>query len=256
MATILRQRRDTAANWSSANPVIPDGQLCFDTTNNTFRVGDGTTNYSSLSIQSGLPGDMSGANNLSEIVTPATARTNLGLAIGTDVQAFDSTIVVDADIGTTVQAYDATIVVDADIGTTVQAYDSTIVVDADIGTTVQGYDADTTKNDVANTFTAEQTVTEFTETVYALTGTVIDPANGGIQSITLSAATAFTAPNLDAGQTVVLMITNGLTNAITFPAITWVTSAGNVAPTLTDSSTVVIWKVGSTLYGAFTGSYV
>ncbi len=53
-----------------------------------------------------------------------------------------------------------------------------------------------------------------------------------------------------------LMITNGLTNAITFPTITWVTSAGNVAPTLTDSSTVVIWKVGSTLYGAFTGSYV
>jgi hypothetical protein len=145
--------------------------------------------------------------------------------------------------------------VDADIGTTVQAYDATIMVDGDIGSTVQGYDADTTKNDVANTFTAEQTVTEFTETVYALTGTVIDPANGGIQSVTLSAATTFTE-SLDAGQTVVLMITNGLTNAITFPTITWVTSAGNVAPTLTDSSTVVIWKVGSTLYGAFTGSYV
>ena len=149
----------------------------------------------------------------------------------------------------------------ADIGVTVQGYDSTIVVDADIGSTVQGYDADTTKNDVANTFTgantftAEQTVTEFTETVYALTGTVIDPGNGGIQSITLSAATTFTE-SLDAGQTVVLMITNGLTNAITFPTITWVTSAGNVAPTLTDSSTVVMWKVGSTLYGAFTGSYV
>jgi hypothetical protein len=155
----------------------------------------------------------------------------------------------------------------ADIGVTVQAYDATIMVDGDIGSTVQAYDADTTKNDVANTFTgintftaansftAEQTVTEFTETVYALTGTVIDPANGGIQSVTLSAATTFTE-SLDAGQTVVLMITNGLTNAITFPTITWVTSAGNVAPTLTDSSTVVMWKVGSTLYGAFTGSYV
>jgi hypothetical protein len=155
----------------------------------------------------------------------------------------------------------------ADIGVTVQGYDATIMVDGDIGTTVQAYDADTTKNDVANTFTgintftaansftAEQTVTEFTETVYALTGTVIDPGNGGIQSITLSAPTVYTE-SLDAGQTVVLMITNGLTNAITFPTITWVTSAGNVAPTLTDSSTVVMWKVGSTLYGAFTGSYV
>ena len=45
------------------------------------------------------------------------------------------------DIGSTVQAYDSTIVVDADIGTTVQAYDSTIVVDADIGSSVQAHDA-------------------------------------------------------------------------------------------------------------------
>jgi hypothetical protein len=56
MATILKQRRDTAANWALSNPVIPDGQLCFDTTNNTFRIGDGTTNYNSLSIQSGTAG--------------------------------------------------------------------------------------------------------------------------------------------------------------------------------------------------------
>ena len=192
-----------------------------------------------------------------KIVAATAASTDKDLLlISKSVEALDNAIgLKSADIGVTVQGYDSAIVVDADIGSTVQGYDSTIVVDADIGSTVQGYDADTTKNDVANTFTAEQTVTEFTETVYALTGTVIDPANGGIQSVTLSAATTFTE-SLDAGQTVVLMITNGLTNAITFPTITWVTSAGNVAPTLTDSSTVVIWKVGSTLYGAFTGSYV
>lgn len=56
MAVILRQRRDTAANWAASNPVIPDGQLCFDTTNNTFRIGNGVSTYSALAIQSGTPG--------------------------------------------------------------------------------------------------------------------------------------------------------------------------------------------------------
>ena len=37
----------------------------------------------------------------------SAARNNLGLAIGTDVQAYDATIVVDADIGSTVEAFDA-----------------------------------------------------------------------------------------------------------------------------------------------------
>jgi len=48
MATIIKQRRDTAANWLLENPVIPDGQLCLDTTNNIIRVGDGVTNYANI----------------------------------------------------------------------------------------------------------------------------------------------------------------------------------------------------------------
>lgn len=42
------------------------------------------------------------------------------------------------------------------IGTDVQAYDATILKTANIGTTVQAYDADTAKLDVAQTFTASQ----------------------------------------------------------------------------------------------------
>jgi hypothetical protein len=48
-------------------------------------------------------------------------------------------VVKTGDIGSTVQGYDATIMVDADIGSTVEAYDATILKDADIGSTVEAY---------------------------------------------------------------------------------------------------------------------
>ena len=50
---------------------------------------------------------LAAANNLSDVSNVATSRTNLGLAIGTNVQAYDATILNDADIGVNLQAYDA-----------------------------------------------------------------------------------------------------------------------------------------------------
>jgi len=46
-------------------------------------------------------------NNLSDLSSATTARSNLGLEIGVDVQAFDASILVSSDIGSTVQAFDA-----------------------------------------------------------------------------------------------------------------------------------------------------
>jgi len=135
---------------------------------------------------------------------------------------------------------------------------STYVANSDIGVTVQAYDADTAKLDVAQTYTAQQTFGELKETVYTLgtTGTIaLDPANGSIQSSVLTGAPTFT-DSLEAGQTVVLMLEGGATYTVTWPTITWVTSAGNAAPTLTAKDTLVLWKVSTTLYGAYVGSYV
>lgn len=125
--------------------------------------------------------------------------------------------------------------------------------DANFATTVT--DSLATKAPLSSpTFTGTVTATNVQETVYSLTGTEIDPTNGGIQTKTLSGATTFTEV-LSSGESVVLMIDGGDANAVTWPTITWVTSAGNAAPTLTANDTIVLWKVSTTLYGAYTGSY-
>jgi hypothetical protein len=99
------------------------GALYWNTTANELYVWTGSAWTQAAFTAAGF---LTSANNLSDLDNAATARQNLGVEIGVDVQAYDATIVVDADIGVTVQAYDATIVVDADIGVTVQAYDSNL----------------------------------------------------------------------------------------------------------------------------------
>ena len=100
------------------------------------------------------------------------------------------------------------------------------------------------------------TVTAYTETVYALSGTAIDPANGTIQTKTLSATTTFTESLAD-GQSVVLMLNPSTYTTVTWPTMTWINTSGSgSAPTLEASSTnvVVIWQVAGTVYGNWVGS--
>ena len=102
------------------------------------------------------------------------------------------------------------------------------------------------------------TFTGYTETVFAL-GTsgslALNPANGTIQTCALAGAPTFTN-SFSSGQSIVLRLTNGSSYAVTWPTITWVTATGNVVPTLTAADTLIIWCIGTTLYGAYVGSMV
>lgn len=100
-----------------------------------------------------------------------------------------------------------------------------------------------------------KTLTGYTETVYALSGTVIDVANGTIQTKTLSGNTTFTESIAD-GQSVILGITAGA-YSVTWPTTTWTKVGGSgTAPTLTSSGVnwVVLWQVGGVLRGSFLGT--
>jgi len=49
VADLIQIRRDTAANWTSANPTLAQGELGVETDTDKIKVGDGSTTWSSLS---------------------------------------------------------------------------------------------------------------------------------------------------------------------------------------------------------------
>jgi hypothetical protein len=101
----------------------------------------------------------------------------------------------------------------------------------------------------------QPTVKAVTETRYALSGTTpaVDPANGGIQTWTLSGASTPT-DSLGDGESVTLHISDGTANTVTWTSLVdeWI---GGAAPTLptTGYAVIEVWKVNTTVYAAYLG---
>jgi hypothetical protein len=95
---------------------------------------------------------------------------------------------------------------------------------------------------------------KITEEVFAAgaSGTIdIDPANGTIQTIAMTAPVTITE-SLATGQFVTLRITSVGNDSVSWPSMEWM--FGNT-PTLNGTGTnwVQIWKVGTQLYGSYIG---
>ena len=105
------------------------------------------------------------------------------------------------------------------------------------------------------TMTGNLTLDAYTEKVATLatSGSIaLNPATGTTLSCAAAGTVTFT-DSLSSGQSISLLLTNGSSYTINWPTTTWVTAAGNTAPTLSASNTLVFWKISTTLYGALVG---
>lgn len=84
--TSIQHRRDTAANWTTANPTLLAGEIGVETDTNKFKIGDGTTAWTDLAYQGGS------SETPTNMVTTDTAQTITG------VKTFNSTPIANSGI--------------------------------------------------------------------------------------------------------------------------------------------------------------
>ncbi len=53
LTSLMQQRRDTAANWTNNNPTLLNGELGYETDTGYFKIGNGSTAWTSLGYING-----------------------------------------------------------------------------------------------------------------------------------------------------------------------------------------------------------
>ena len=94
----IQQRRDTASNWTSANPTLASGEMGIETDTAKFKLGDGSTAWTSLAY-GGIQGP-AGTNSVVAATSPITYNSGTS-TVGIDQTAIGITTSQISDITST-----------------------------------------------------------------------------------------------------------------------------------------------------------
>jgi hypothetical protein len=99
MATRMQQRRGTASQWTSANPVLNAGEMGWESDTNKFKIGDGTNHWDDLDYFIDINSTVNPAFGTSIVFEGATADSFETTLLATDPTA-DRTITIPDATGT------------------------------------------------------------------------------------------------------------------------------------------------------------
>ncbi len=224
MATRMQQRRGTAAQWTSANPVLNAGEMGWESDTNKFKIGDGTNHWANIDYFADINSTVNPAFGSSITFEGATANDfETTLAI-TDPTA-DRTITIPDVTGTVITTGNL-----SDI-TNIGVFTSTIVMEG------------STANDHELTISAGDPTADRTATFPDATGTIVlDSATQTLTNKTIAFGSNTVSGTLAEFNTAVtdanLVSLDGsetLTNkTLTSPVISTITNSGTLTlPTST-----------------------
>lgn len=82
VASIIQLRRDTAANWTSVDPTLANGEAGYETDTQQLKIGNGSTAWTSLDYFQ--PGGGGGASNLISYYDLGTNNLTIDLSVRTE----------------------------------------------------------------------------------------------------------------------------------------------------------------------------
>jgi hypothetical protein len=124
----MAQRKDTAANWTSANPILLSGEIGYETDTKKFKIGNGSSNWNALAY---LP-IPDGSGNLTITGNLEIGTTGSLTFEGSTADGFETTLAVTnptADRTITLPDRSGTVITSGDTGTVTSTMlaDGTIV---------------------------------------------------------------------------------------------------------------------------------